>query len=176
MVKTLTEMAVEIITAQLSHRDMSPNEIADGLRNTFAVLKALRELELSKQFATLEVEDVAGRLVEPQAEKTDSPMPKKPSETSGRPGRRESGAVTAYVDPMDSIQEEKIICLECGLEFKQISHTHLAKHGMTPKDYRKKYHLPAKQALTARSLSEKRKRKAVEIGLGSRLKSLEEVE
>lgn len=172
MSKALTELAVELVTAQLSHRDMSPDEIADGLKNIFSVLKALRELESRKEFVTAEMEAITSKLAELAAVETESRAAKKSA--GGVPGQGKPPAAAAFADPLDSIQAEKIFCLECGREFKQISHTHLAGHGMTPKDYRKKYHLPAKQPLTSRSLSEKRKQSAVESGLGSRLKSLRE--
>jgi len=45
-------------------------------------------------------------------------------------------------DPKRSILKNKIICLECGAEFKQISAKHLATHDLTPKEYRKRYGSP----------------------------------
>jgi predicted transcriptional regulator len=40
--------------------------------------------------------------------------------------------------PKDSIQNDKVICLECGTEMRQISRTHLASHGMSTKEYKRK--------------------------------------
>jgi len=170
MAKSLTEMTVEILTAQLSHRDMSPDEIAEVLRNTFGLLKTLKDRESRREIQGTEVESAPG-LPESAYSKAAESRVHKPS------AEMESERLTPQVpsmEPMDSIQQDKIICLECGQEFKQISHTHLKGHSLTPKEYRKKYSLPAKQPLTARSLSEKRKQKAKEIGLGVRLKSLRE--
>jgi predicted transcriptional regulator len=79
----------------------------------------------------------------------------------------EAAAVT--VEPAASIQRNRIICLECGKEFKQLSRSHLRSHGMTPRDYKKKYGLKASQALTAKSLSAKRRKTAKERGLGEKL-------
>jgi len=178
MAKSLTEMTVEILTAQLSHRDMSPDEIAEVLRNTFGLLKTLKDRESRREIQGTEVESAPGfpetkgrPLPESAYSKAAESRVHKPS------AEMESERLTPQVpsmEPMDSIQQDKIICLECGQEFKQISHTHLKGHSLTPKEYRKKYNLPAKQPLTARSLSEKRKQKAKEIGLGVRLKSLRE--
>jgi predicted transcriptional regulator len=75
------------------------------------------------------------------------------------------------LDPKKSIQRNKIICLECGKEFKQLSQAHLKSHGLTAKEYRKKYGFSAKQALAAKSLSAKRRKRAKELGLGERLRS-----
>ncbi len=74
-------------------------------------------------------------------------------------------------DPKKSIQRNKIICLECGKEFKQLSQAHLKSHGLTAKEYRKKYGFSAKQALAAKSLSAKRRKRAKELGLGERLRA-----
>jgi predicted transcriptional regulator len=180
MAKSLTEMAVEIITAQLSHRDMSADEIAEVLRNTFGVLRGLKDMEVRREFQGAEIEPanrVAGTKAypppeSPVVERAEAPVPKQ--STAKQTEAKQLTPPIPAMEPMDSIQEDKIICLECGQEFKQISHTHLKNHSLTPKDYRKKYHLPKKQPLTARSLSEKRKQKARESGLGSHLKSLRE--
>jgi predicted transcriptional regulator len=54
--------------------------------------------------------------------------------------------------PENSIQEDKVICLECGGEFKQLTQTHLSSHGMSPKEYKSKYGFSIKTALLAKSL------------------------
>lgn len=71
--------------------------------------------------------------------------------------------------PRDSIQRNKIICLECGKECKQISKLHLKSHNLTPKEYKKKHGLPAKQALSAKYLTAKRRKLAKEKKLGNKL-------
>jgi predicted transcriptional regulator len=69
----------------------------------------------------------------------------------------------------ESIQRNKVICLECGKEFKQLTGRHLAFHGLDPKEYRQKYGIPLRQSLSARSLSAKRRRITKERGLGEGL-------
>ncbi|MGA1844441.1 MAG: MucR family transcriptional regulator [bacterium] len=73
------------------------------------------------------------------------------------------------IEPGSSIQRNKIICCECGKEFKQLSKSHLRSHGLTPKEYKKKYGIPGSQALTAKSLTAKRRKLAKEMKLGSKL-------
>ncbi|MGA1863801.1 MAG: MucR family transcriptional regulator [bacterium] len=75
----------------------------------------------------------------------------------------------AVVASKDSIQRNKIVCLECGKEFKQLSKSHLKTHDLTPKDYKKKHGLKAGQALVAKSLTAKRRKLAKEKKLGSKL-------
>ncbi|NIQ37704.1 MAG: transcriptional regulator [Proteobacteria bacterium] len=71
--------------------------------------------------------------------------------------------------PSASIQRNKIICLECAKEFKQLSKNHLASHGLTPKSYKEKHAIPARTPLTAKSLSARRRKMAKERGLGQKL-------
>ncbi|MFC1896055.1 MucR family transcriptional regulator [Thermodesulfobacteriota bacterium] len=70
------------------------------------------------------------------------------------------------IDPRKSILKNKVICLECGREFKQLSKKHLEQHGMSSGEYRTKYGFSARQPLTAKSLSAKRRKIAKEHNLG----------
>ena len=74
------------------------------------------------------------------------------------------------LEPKRSIQKNKIICLECGQEFKMLSPKHLKSHGLTSKEYRKKYGFGARQPLCAKSLSERRSKSGKERGLPENLR------
>jgi predicted transcriptional regulator len=76
---------------------------------------------------------------------------------------------TERMNPQDSIQRNRVICLICGKEFKLLSNRHLALHGMTSRDYKLKYGLPLRQALSAKSLTMARRKIAKEKGLGAKL-------
>lgn len=86
-------------------------------------------------------------------------------------GAVEPGAeVTApAVDPKKSIQKNKVVCLECGQEFKMLSPKHLNSHGLDAKEYRKKYGFSARQPLCAKALSEKRSASGRERGIPANL-------
>ena len=71
--------------------------------------------------------------------------------------------------PQDSIQRNRVICLECHKEFKLLSNRHLALHGMNSREYKLKYGLPLRQALSAKSLTLARRKIAKEKGLGEKL-------
>ena len=82
----------------------------------------------------------------------------------------EAPAPPEMTDPGKSIQKNKVICLECGREFKLLSNRHLNKeHNMDAKVYRKKYGFSARQPLAAKSLSAKRRATAKRHNLGERL-------
>jgi predicted transcriptional regulator len=87
---------------------------------------------------------------------------------AGMPGTSE-GAGTGKLTPQDSIQRNRVICLECHREFKLLSNRHLALHGMNSREYKLKYGLPLRQALSARSLTLARRKIAKEKGLGEKL-------
>ncbi len=77
----------------------------------------------------------------------------------------ETEAISPSMDPKKSIQKNKIVCLECGQEFKMLSPKHLKSHSLTSKEYRKKHGLSARQPLCAKALSEKRSQSGKERGL-----------
>ena len=74
------------------------------------------------------------------------------------------------IDPKKSIQKNKVICLECGQEFKMLSPKHLKSHGLDSKEYRKKYGFSARQPLCAKALSERRSASGKERGIPENLK------
>jgi len=86
------------------------------------------------------------------------------------PQIQESAPVTALT-PQDSIQNDKVICLECGKETKQLTSKHLVFHGMNQKEYRLKYGFTMGTPLSAKSLSKARSKAAKKRGLPEKLKT-----
>ena len=66
----------------------------------------------------------------------------------------------------DSVERDHIICLECGQKQKILKLHLLAAHGLTPKQYRAAYGLPASYPLTAPGYSDLRRQMAHAVGLG----------
>ena len=73
------------------------------------------------------------------------------------------------IDPRKSIQRNYIINLEDGKKYKQLTTRTLAKFGLTPAEYRKKWNFSARQPLASKALSAKRRKTAKALGLGERL-------
>ncbi len=140
MGKTLVELTAEIIRAQCQSTNMSTEEITNALNNTFKSLQALQTAE-----AQLCQEGGA----------TDE-------------GAKVTGEFAA--NPAKSIQKNKIVCLECGQEFKMLSPKHLKSHDLNGKEYRKKWGFSARQPLCAKSLSDSRKKAGKQRGLPENLK------
>ena len=71
--------------------------------------------------------------------------------------------------PEDSIQNDEVICLECGAEMKQLTKLHLVSHGLTAKEYKKKYGFTLRTPLAAKSLTKARSKAAKKRGLPEKL-------
>jgi len=81
-----------------------------------------------------------------------------------------AGVTAPGMTPEKSIQKNKIVCLECGQEFKMLSPKHLRSHGLTGREYRGKWGFPLRQPLCAKSLSERRKKAGKDRGLPDNLR------
>jgi predicted transcriptional regulator len=68
-----------------------------------------------------------------------------------------------------SVFRNRVICLECGREFKQLTDRHLSQHGLNKRSYKDKYGIPRAQKLVAVAVSERRRKLAEERGLGEKL-------
>lgn len=79
--------------------------------------------------------------------------------------KKEAVALT----PEESIQKTKIICLECGQEFRTLSPKHLSSHGLTGRSYRQKYGIKMIQPLCAQAITTKRKKEAQKRGVPENL-------
>ena len=82
----------------------------------------------------------------------------------------EGSGFAPNISPDKSIQKNKIICLECGQEFRMLSPKHLKSHGLTGREYRTKHGFSLRQPLCAKSLSERRKKAGKARGLPENLK------
>ena len=77
---------------------------------------------------------------------------------------------TTKLTPQNSIQNDKVICLECGAEMRQLTSKHLVSHGMKQKEYKKKYGFAMGTPLAAKSLTKARSKAAKKRGLPENLK------
>ncbi len=55
-----------------------------------------------------------------------------------------------------TMQQDHIICLECGKALQLLSHRHLSSHGLTPRTYKAKHRIAADQALSSPSVRRRR--------------------
>jgi predicted transcriptional regulator len=150
MSKKLIEIASEIVQTQVSLSPMSAVEIASSLRQVFSTLQDLQKSETGG--VDLDVSQVSA------------------SESQEALDEKTSKQIT----PKNSIQENKVICLECGAEMKQLTQKHLVSHGMNQKEYKKKYGFSMRTPLAAKSLTKARSKAAKKRGLPENLKKFQE--
>ena len=140
MSKRLTEIAAEIVQNQISRSPMSSEGIVASLKSVFGALMLLKKAE---------GEDVSLDEI---------------------PSGEAMEATRQGMNPEDSIQEDRIICLECGAEKRQLTAKHLESHGLSAREYKKKWGFPLRQSLAAKSLSKSRSKAAKRRGLPPNLR------
>lgn len=69
-----------------------------------------------------------------------------------------------------SIQNDHLICLEDGQNYKSLKRHLMSHHGLTPEQYREKWELPADYPMVAPAYAAERSRLAKETGLGQKRK------
>lgn len=143
MDKKLLELAVEIVQAQVALSKMSGEEIESVLIRVYNALCKMQQAERDGRFIDI-----------------------KEGASEGGLGLSETGE---RVDPRSSIQEDKVVCLECGSEFRQLTANHLKTHGLSPREYKRKWGFPLKQPLAARMLTKARSKSAKKRGLPEKL-------
>jgi len=84
-----------------------------------------------------------------------------------QPAAEEAAAMK--LSPSNSIQNDKVTCLECGAEMRQLTSKHLVFHGMNQIEYRKKYGFSMRTPLAAKSLTKARSKAAKKRGLPEKL-------
>ncbi len=143
MPKKLIEIASDIVRTQVSLTSMSATDIASSLRQVFRTLREMQQAEAG------EIELAPAAEVAGEAPTEDKPV----------------------LSPANSIQNDKVICLECGAEMRQLTSKHLVSHGMNQKEYKKKYGFTMRTPLAAKSLSKARSKAAKKRGLPEKLRA-----
>jgi predicted transcriptional regulator len=147
MAKKLLEIAAEIVQAQVSTNQLGTEEIVSSLRLVFT---ALREMQKSEsEGLPLEIAKLPEELLPEET------MPEK-------------------IDPKGSIQEDRVICLECGAEMRQLTAKHLSSHALSIREYKQKHGFPLRQSLSAKALSKARSKAAKKRGLPEKLLKFQE--
>jgi predicted transcriptional regulator len=137
MNKKLLEIAADLVQAQAANTRMSGEEMEAALMRTYNTLVKMQQAE--QEGKSIDAASAPVEAVEESAPQTP--------------------------EPAKSIQRNKVVCLECGAEFKQ-----LTAHQLTPREYKRKWGFPLKQPLTAKSLTASRSKSAKERGLPQKLK------
>lgn len=147
MAKKLLEIAAEIVQAQVTTNQLITDEIVSSLKLVFSALRDMQKSETEGM-----------------------PLDINKLSEEGAPEE----AVLDKIDPKGSIQEDKVICLECGAEMRQLTAKHLSSHGLSIREYKHKYGFPLRQSLSAKALSRARSKAAKKRGLPEKLLRFQE--
>lgn len=77
--------------------------------------------------------------------------------------------VGVSVSQKEAFGDDHVICLICGKEMKTLTRHIKAAHNLKPGQYRKKFGISASQALSAKTLSENSRKKAIDRGQSDKL-------
>ena len=72
-------------------------------------------------------------------------------------------------EPRQSIYDDKVVCLECGVEMRQLTTKHLSLHNITLREYKQKWGFALKQPLSAKRVTRARSLAAKNRGLPANL-------
>lgn len=109
----------------------------------------------NNQVLAHEVPEVIGSVHHALSQIANPPSPEKPE-------------AKPVVDPKKSVFRDQILCLECGSPFQMLRRHIRVDHGLTPDEYRKKYHLVADYPLVSPDYAARRSDLAKKIGLGTK--------
>ena len=79
------------------------------------------------------------------------------------------GEVKPAIPVHAAFGSDKVYCMECGKGFTTLKKHLAVAHNQSPKEYRKKFGVPAKTPLVARKYSEAKKKIAQKLGLADKL-------
>ncbi len=139
MATEILRLTAEIVTSHASMSELTPEELVSEIKEVYNALALLEGAPAAVETAGM----VKGQEV---------PEVKKPS-----------------IPLKDIVKEKYVVCLECGKKMRTLK-AHLRKaHNLLPKEYYQRYGLDKKKfPLVCKEYSEKRRKLAVEKGLGAK--------
>jgi len=93
------------------------------------------------------------------------------AEPEGMAAEAQAAEAAAPTDWKASIARNAITCMICGYSGKLLTPHLKSKHQMTPREYRKKFNIPARTPLVSKAYRAKRSKIAKETGIGEKLKA-----
>ncbi|MCR5563028.1 MAG: MucR family transcriptional regulator [Desulfovibrio sp.] len=87
---------------------------------------------------------------------------------AGELAASEEECIFVVVNGMSSIKDNSITCLVCGKKGKVLKKSHLAGHGMTPKEYREKFGIKKGTPLMCKALVKARRAQMNDMKLWER--------
>jgi len=135
----ILKLTTEIVISHVSRSEMSTPQLVEEIKEVYNLLCSLESGAAPESAAPEKVPEVE--------------LVKKPS-----------------IPLKDIVTPKQVVCLECGKKLRTLK-THIRKaHGLMPKEYFQRFGLdPKKYPLVCQEFSEKRRKLAVERGLGAKI-------
>jgi predicted transcriptional regulator len=135
----ILKLTTEIVISHVSRSEMSTQQLVEEIKEVYNLLGSLESGAAPESAAPEKVPEVE--------------VVKKPS-----------------IPLKDIVTQKQVVCLECGKKLRTLK-AHIRKaHGLMPKEYFQRFGLdPKKYPLVCQEFSEKRRKLAVERGLGAKI-------
>jgi predicted transcriptional regulator len=142
MASEVLKLTAEIVTSHVTMTELTPEQLIEEIKEIYDLLTSLTG------------EEIAEAVIPPTEAKAGAEVLKK-----------------LPIPLRDIVKAKYVVCLECGKKLRTLK-THLRKaHNLLPKEYYQRYNLDRKNyPLVCKEYSEKRRKLAIDKGLGNKLK------
>lgn len=165
MATDLIDLTADIVIAHASVTEMSSNDLLKEIRAVYATLEALGDGE---KILNLGASDKGRKTSIKKGRGSAEPPLEGAEEGTALPA---SPALTIE----EAFRPDQVACMICGKNGMKTLKRHLASaHDLKPGQYRKRYAIPKDQPLAAVEYVEKRRKIALERGLGEKLAAARE--
>jgi predicted transcriptional regulator len=142
MPSEILKLAAQIVMSHASMTELTPKDLVEELKEIYSVLTSFQGSGLEDELTSpQDLEEVKEAVKKP-------PIPLR-----------------------EIVKAKYVVCLECGKKMRTLK-AHLRKaHNLLPKEYYQRYNLDRKKyPLVCKEYSEKRRKLAIDKGLGNKLK------
>ena len=165
MATDLIELTADIVIAHASVTEMSSNELLKEIKTVYATLEALTG---GGKSLTLDTSDKGQKTSAKKKRGSAGPLMEKAEEKTAIPP---APAMTIE----EAFKPDQVACMICGKTGMKTLKRHIASaHDLKPGQYKRQFKIPKDQPLAAMEYVEKRRRIALERGLGEKLAAARE--
>jgi len=160
MATNLLDLTTDIVIAHASVTEMSLDDLLKEINLVYATLDAIAK---GGKAAIIETSDKEPKK---RAKKTKGPAEPVEEKAEEKPAAPLAPAMTIE----EAFKPDQVACMICGKTGMVTLKRHLASaHDLKPGQYRKKFNVPKDQPLAAVEYVEKRRKIALDRGLGDKL-------
>ncbi|MBR0559737.1 MucR family transcriptional regulator [Neokomagataea anthophila] len=184
----LTRLATELVSNYTKTRPLEPHDFFRFFQEVKKMLASGQTVELTQQ-APKQIEASAPEPAEkPKSQKPKEPKPEAPKQgydiknhkidahgfriITTKNGEKSAKKIidwdktTPAIPVSESVFDDKIICLEDGVEKVMLKRYLWTEYGLTPQEYRERWNLPANYPMATKNNSDKKKETATKSGFG----------